>query len=194
MRLVLASQNPDKAKELQDILADSRIEVLTLAQMGIFSSPEETGSTFLENARIKALAAQAELGTSDYIIADDSGLCVDALSGAPGIYSARYEGLSTSTERNQRLLHNLDGVENRKASFHCALVLLAPNGEEHDFYGEIEGTIAKKSQGTGGFGYDPLFVLDGTSMTMADLSEDEKNRVSHRAKATQALKQYLSTQ
>ena len=188
MRILLASGNRKKAAEIARILgagAGQRLGVLTLAELPALSSPEETGATFLENARIKARAGAAGSGLPT--IGEDSGLCVDALQGGPGIFSARYaEG--DDAARCAKLLEALRDVPvgRRGARFVCAVVLAHPDGREVSAEGSCEGQIALAPRGTGGFGYDPVFLLrDGRAM--AELTPDEKEAVSHRGRALRAL-------
>jgi len=187
MRLLLASGNRKKAAEMSAILGDGaavRFEVLTLADFPGLAVPEETGTTFLENARIKARAGAAGSGLPT--IGEDSGLVVDALGGAPGIYSARYA--ADDRARCEKLLRALAGVGagRRTARYICAAVLALPDGSEVSEEGSCEGAIAQEQRGTGGFGYDPVFLLpDGR--TMAELSPEQKAAISHRGRALRLL-------
>ena len=188
MRILLASGNRKKAAEIAAILgagAGQRLGVLTLAELPGLESPEETGATFLENARIKARAGAAGSGLPT--LGEDSGLCVDSLGGAPGILSARYaEG--DDAARWGKLLHELRDVPagRRTARYVCAAVLAMPDGREETAEGTCEGEIALAPRGTGGFGYDPVFLRpDGR--TVAELSPAEKDAVSHRGKALRSL-------
>lgn len=193
MKFVLASHNRAKMKEMQDILADCGVEVVLQSDVGLSLEPEETGATFLENARIKAQAVMEASGLP--ALADDSGLCVDWLQGAPGIYSARYGGASTDAERYTLLLENLRGATNRAAHFHTAIVCLFPGGGEVCAEGDCYGTIAYAPRGEGGFGYDPVFYVPELCKTFAQLTPEEKNAISHRGNALRAfaekLKEYL---
>ena len=186
MKIVLATHNKHKTFEFKRILSASNadIEILTLDDIGFTDEIIEDGSTFEENAFIKA-SAVAKLG---YIgIADDSGLCVDALDGAPGIYSARYAGSDCNDkENNKKLLINLSGVEKdkRSAKFVCAIACAFPNGNGNfSVRGESKGFITYEESGNGGFGYDPLFYCPDFGKTFAELSADEKNSISHRGRA-----------
>lgn len=193
LRFVLASRNRSKLREMQTILGELGIEVLSQEEVGLDIEPEETGSTYEENAAIKALAVMKASGLP--AIADDSGLSVDALGGAPGIYSARYGGSHdrTDEERNATLLQNLRGVEDRRARYVAAIAAAFPDGRIFYARGECEGTISDEPRGKGGFGYDPLFTLpDGRRM--AELTEEEKNRISHRGRALREMKQILTMQ
>ncbi len=187
MRLLLASGNRKKALEMAAILgegAGERVEVLTLEDFPALGSPEETGATFLENARIKARAGAAGSGLPT--IGEDSGLTVDALGGAPGIFSARYAG--DDRARCDKLLRELAGVppERRTARYVCAAVLALPDGREEHSEGTCEGAIALAPRGTGGFGYDPVFLLQDGRM-MAELTGEQKAAVSHRGRALRHL-------
>ena len=177
MKIVLASSNEHKVKEINEIVADSGIEFI-LPPEGF--DPIEDGTTFEENSLIKARAAW-EL-TKNWAMADDSGLCIDALNGNPGIYSARYA--NTPQTRIERVLRELEGVKDRSARFVCAMTLINPAGEvAFACKGICEGSIIEEQRGTHGFGYDPIFLLKDSDRTMAELSDKEKNKVSHRAVA-----------
>ena len=183
MRFVLASNNKKKLAELKTILADLNAEVLSQSEAGLNFEAEETGVTFEENALIKAKAAADAL--NETAIADDSGLVVEALGGEPGVYSARYGGDSchSDEERTALLLKNMEGVTDRSAMFVSCIACVFPNGELITARGECKGTIIHSARGDGGFGYDPVFVPDGMQKTMAELSPEEKNAVSHRGAA-----------
>lgn len=193
MKFVLASQNRGKLKELQTILGELGIEVVLQADLGISVDVEETGTTFSENATLKAKAVMEASGLP--AIADDSGLCVDWLQGAPGIYSARYGGVETDEERNQLLLANMRGALNRSAHFHADIVCCFPNGDVLNTAGDCFGTIAYAPNGEGGFGYDPIFFIPELRKTLAQVTAEEKNAISHRGNALRAmavvLKEYL---
>ena len=184
--LLIATNNQGKIKELQDLLKDTGIELVTPAQIGLDLDVVEDGATYAENATKKAVAfAQASELIS---LADDSGLEVDALDGAPGLYSARYgstHGVKLSdAERRLVLIQNLQGKPRPwTARFHATIAVAVPNGETHLAEGLCEGEIIPKERGTGGFGYDPIFLLSELGKTMAELSMEEKNRLSHRARA-----------
>lgn len=191
-RLVLASHNAKKAKELRAILAPLGIELATLTDFPGAPEPEETGTTFEENAVIKAVSALAFTGVT--AVADDSGLMVDALGGAPGVYSARFAGEHAGDEANNRLLlEKLAGVpeEGRGAKF-VSVVALAQTGKKiTTFRGETKGRIVETLRGKGGFGFDPLFLSDDLGVTFAEAGEEEKNRVSHRGRALAGLVEVL---
>lgn len=185
MKIVLASSNKHKVQEINDIVAGKNLEFI-LPPAGF--DPIENGKTFEENSYIKALEAWKL--TKTWTLADDSGLCVDALEGKPGIYSARYA--ETPALRIERVLNEMQDNENRNAHFTCAMTLINPEGKvvfKHE--GICEGTITKQPRGANGFGYDPIFQLKNSTMTMAELSEDDKNKVSHRSKALNAVIDYL---
>lgn len=186
MRILLATQNQGKVKELQNLLADTPIEVLSLRDIPDWEEVEETGSTFAENAKIKALAAAQQTGF--IALADDSGLEVDALGGAPGVYSARYAGEPKDDEHNNdKLLQALETVpeEKRTARFRCALVIATPEGQTFLTEGTVEGRILRGRRGQEGFGYDPLFFIPDFGRTMAELTLVQKNKISHRSQAFQ---------
>ena len=188
---VLASHNRAKLIEMRDILGELGIRVLSQAEAGVDVEPEETGSTFEENALIKARAVMEASGMP--AVADDSGLAVDALSGAPGVYSARYGGGHdrTDAERNALLLKNMENEEHRSAKFVSVIAVAWPDGRVVTARGEVCGEIAREERGSNGFGYDPLFLLpDGRHM--AELSSEEKNSISHRGNALRELKRILT--
>lgn len=185
MKIVLASSNKHKVKEINAIIEGSGIEFI-LPPEGF--DPVEDGKTFEENSLIKARAAW-EL-TKNWAMADDSGLCIDALGGKPGIFSARYA--DTPQSRIDRVLKELEGVEDRTAHFECAMTLINPDGEvEFACKGICEGSIVKEQRGGNGFGYDPIFLIKNSDKTMAELSDSEKNQISHRARALRELHSYL---
>ena len=185
MKILLASNNKKKLSELKAILG-YKFEVLSLAEAGVESEPEETGTTFEENAEIKAVSACKASGLP--AIADDSGLSVDALGGAPGVYSARYGGKNTNDRKNNELLlKNLENAENRKARFVSAICFCMPSGEKYFSRGECEGTILKAPRGENGFGYDPLFYVEEYKKTFAELDGSEKNKISHRGRALKKI-------
>lgn len=191
--IVLASSNAHKVSEIKAIFKEMGFDVVSLDAVGLGDIDiEETGATFEENAKIKALAIHERLG--GYTLADDSGLEVDALGGAPGVYSARYAGEPKDDHRNnEKLLAALCDVpeHERTGRFVTALCMIFPDGKEVSVRGTVEGIIAKAPKGTNGFGYDPLFLVPTLNKTFAELSSEEKNTISHRAHALQALKERL---
>ena len=190
MKLVLASKNKKKLVEMNDILSHLGIEVCSEAEAGVDVEVEETGPTVEENSRLKAEAVRKASGMP--AIADDSGLCVDVLNGAPGVYSARYggEGLD-DTGRYRLLLENMKGQMPRTAKFVSVITCCFPNGDVISARGECPGTIAFAPMGEGGFGYDPVFFIPGLKKTFAQLTPEEKNAISHRGKALELFKAKL---
>ena len=191
-KLVLASNNPGKLREFQHMLEPLGIEVLTQAELGI-SEAEEPHVTFIENALAKARHVSRLSGLP--ALADDSGICVAALNGAPGVFSARYAGDSPKSDQrnNEKLLHDMLGVTDRRAHYYCVLVLVrfADDPQPIIAEGEWHGEIAHIEQGGGGFGYDPLFWLPHLNRMSAELTRDEKHEISHRGKAMKVLLQRL---
>lgn len=182
MKVVLASHNQKKMVEMKAILSQMGVEVLSQAEVGVDLEPEETGTTFEENARIKAQAVMQATGLP--AIADDSGLMVDALGGDPGVCSARYGGPGLDdTGRWQLLLKNMAGESNRACKFVSVICCAFPDGGEVMARGECPGILAQGPSGDGGFGYDPIFYLPQLGKTMAQLTPAEKNQISHRARA-----------
>lgn len=187
IKIVFATGNPHKLHEINEISKGSGIEFVLPPDN---FDPDETGLTFEENSYIKAKEAARLSGSIS--LADDSGLCVDALNGEPGIYSARYA--ETPQARIDKLLANLTDVGNRKAKFVCAMTLVDESGNILDKeIGECHGQIAQKQSGVNGFGYDPIFLVDGYGITMADMSEELKNVVSHRSSALNNIISYIKT-
>lgn len=195
MKFVLASQNKHKLAEMQAILSAHGVEVALQSDLGLHVDVEETGSTFAENAMLKAQAVMKASGLP--AIADDSGVCVDALGGAPGVYSARYGGPELDDiGRYQLLLNNMRGASSRAAHFTSAIACVFPNGDTIEAEGICPGSIAYAPQGDGGFGYDPVFYLPQLRKTYAQLTPEEKAAVSHRGKALEVfdgkLREYLA--
>ena len=190
MRAVLASNNKKKMVEMRAILGELGVEVLSQADVGVSIEPEENGTTFEENSRIKAMAIMEATGLP--AIADDSGLVVEALDGAPGVYSARYggEGLD-DTGRWQLLLKNMEGKENRACKFVSVICCAFPDGTQLMARGEVHGVVAQGPSGEGGFGYDPIFWLPEQGKSMAELTAEEKNKISHRGNALRVFKKEL---
>ena len=191
MRIVFATGNEGKMREVRRILSPLQMEILSMKEAGVSAEPEETGSTFEENACIKAKACAARLNDSGTIVmADDSGLEVDALGKEPGIYSSRFMGEDTPyTVKNMTIVKRLEGVpdEERTARFVCAIAAVMPDGTTITAQDTIEGRIGYGEKGNNGFGYDPIFYLPDRGCTTAELTADEKNKISHRGKALQKM-------
>jgi XTP/dITP diphosphohydrolase len=186
--LVLATRNAGKTREIREFLRDFPVEIKNLDDLGPIPSVEEDGTTFDENAYKKASFTAKVLGLP--ALADDSGLEVDALGGAPGVHSARYAGQSaTDAENNSKLMHKMDGETNRTAAFTCVISIAVPSGAALTYEARCEGLIAETPGGNKGFGYDPVFYYPPLKRTFAQLSAEEKNRVSHRGKALAELKE-----
>jgi XTP/dITP diphosphohydrolase len=189
---VAATKNKGKIKEINEILSGFPFQVISMEELGITQDIEENGSTFEENAMIKA--AEIHNITGETVMADDSGLEVDYLNGAPGIYSARFAGEgATDEERNIKLLSMLEGVpfEKRKARFVCAIAVVMQNGKSFTVKGICEGYIGTGPKGKNGFGYDPLFFMPEFNMTTAQLAPEEKHEISHRGKALKLMAERL---
>lgn len=192
-RIIFATGNADKMKEIRMILSDMGMEILSMKEAGVCADIVEDGKTFEENAMIKA-AAIAKLLPEDIVLADDSGLEIDYLNKEPGVYSARYMGEDTSYEvKNQNLIDRLEGVpkEERTARFVCAIAAVLPDGSTRVTRGTIEGYIGWEPAGVNGFGYDPIFYVDAYGCSTAELSPEEKNKVSHRGNALRAMREEL---
>ncbi len=188
--ITLGTSNPHKVFEINKIAKPFDIEFLPLKSENF--NPNENGETFEENAKIKAMEAAKVSNCGNYFMADDSGLCVDFLNGAPGIHSARYA--ETPDKRIEKLLLNLKEDKKRCAHFVCALCLVDNKGNIlHTENGIVKGKIAHSKKGTNGFGYDPVFIVDGINKTMAELSEDEKNTLSHRGKALFSMIKWIKS-
>lgn len=184
-RLILATRNTHKTEEIRHIIGD-RFEVLDVTSFPDLPEIEETGSTFLENARLKALGISRRI--DGWVLADDSGLEVDALGGAPGVWSSSYGGEEGNhAKNNERLMKEMAGKAERSARFRCTLVLAKDGEEMAVFTGTVEGRIAESPSGNGGFGYDPLFIPEGHTATMADLGATVKSTLSHRAEAIRSF-------
>ena len=191
-KIIFATGNENKMKEIRQIMGEVPLEILSMKQAGITADIVEDGTTFEENALIKAKAI-AEI-TKEIVLADDSGLEIDALNKEPGIYSARYMGEDTSYRiKNQNLIERLEGVEEdkRTARFVCAIAAAFPDGEVITTIGTVEGRIAHEEKGENGFGYDPIFYVPEFGCTTAELSDEEKNKISHRGNALRAMKEKL---
>lgn len=190
--LWIATTNQGKLNEFRNLLMNV-VKIHSPSELKSYFSPKETGTTFVENARIKAKSLKAMV--DGWVVADDSGLIVEGLGGMPGIHSARYAGDKASDGENVAKLLKMMQIRtpgNRAAKFVCALVVISPTGEEHVIETEFTGKISQKSQGTTGFGYDPVFVPDGFEKTLSELGLAVKNQHSHRAKAIQALKKLVA--
>ncbi len=188
MELLIATNNAHKVEEFKRLFAGLGIDVFSLKEKGISVEIEENGTTFAENAYIKAKTIYDLVKAP--VIADDSGICVDALFGAPGVYSARYGGEGLDDKgRTALLLKNMEGVKDRSAHFACAICYIDALGKRHDFYGECQGTIGFSPKGENGFGYDPVFMVGEKSFS--ELSGKEKDQISHRGKANEKLLAYM---
>ena len=186
MRIVLASGNAHKAVELTRLLPGWDVEPWP------DELPEETGQTFEDNALLKARHVWRELGGAEWVLADDSGIAAGALGGAPGVRSARFAGeRATDAENLTALLQALAAADDRRVAYVAELVMISPDGRELYARGELRGTLAAEPRGTGGFGYDPAFVPEGEERTVGEMSAEEKDAVSHRARAAAALRELL---
>lgn len=191
-RIIFATGNEGKMREIREILADLELPIFSMKEVGAFVDVEETGTTFGENAQLKAMAVWKKTG--DIVLADDSGLEVDYLGGEPGIYSARYLGEDTSYDiKNQVIIDRLAEAreEERTARFVSAIAAVLPDGSVLHTEAAVEGVIAHEPAGSGGFGYDPIFYLPEFGKTSAEITMEEKNRISHRGKALEAMKRKL---
>ena len=185
--LVIATRNKGKTAEIRDLLKGFPVEIKDLDDLGPIPDVVEDGETFDENAYKKASFTARILGLP--ALADDSGLMVDALNGAPGVHSARYAGENaTDRDRFEKLLKELQNVDNRKAAFECIISIAVPTGPALTYEGRCEGIIAQKASGSNGFGYDPIFFFPPLGKTFAELTREEKSRVSHRGKALQEIR------
>lgn len=192
-KIIFATGNQGKIREIKQIMADMDVEILSMKEAGIFMEIEENGTTFEENALIKARAIAKEAGA--LVLADDSGLEIDYLDKAPGVLSARYLGEDTSYDvKNTHILGLLKDVKgkDRSARFVCSIAAVFPDGREFTTYATIEGEIAHKIEGENGFGYDPIFFVPEFGKTTAQLSSEEKNKISHRGKALTMMKEILN--
>lgn len=192
MRFIIATGNKDKVREINEILAGTEFEAVSMKEAGFNPEIIEDGSTFEENALIKAKAVHALC--NEYVMADDSGLCIDALDGAPGIYSARFCGEdSTYPEKFAKINEMLEGVpdEKRTAHFTCAIAVVRPDGSSFTVEEYFNGVLLREPQGENGFGYDPIFFVPEYNMTSAEMSIDLKNSMSHRGKALRLMVEKL---
>jgi len=188
MELIFATHNNNKVKEVTKMLP-SYLSMKSLTDINFFDEIEETGTTFEKNAQLKAKTIFDKTGKN--IFADDSGLVIEALDGAPGVYSARYAGTGKDEDNIAKALKELEGKTNRKAYF-ISIFCLILDGKEYFFEGRVNGTIATEIMGDNGFGYDPIFILDGFSKSFAQMSPEEKNAISHRGKAVEKLNDFLT--
>ena len=189
MKLIIASNNKHKIREIKAILGSCFEDICSMSEAGIVHETVEDGTTFLENATKKACEMAEISGCAS--LADDSGICVDALDGAPGVYSARFAGVcgthADDEANNDLLLEKLKGKSNRKAHYTCAMVIAYPGGKTVCAEGYMYGEITTERKGNGGFGYDPIFRPDGYDVTVGEISDEEKNKISHRSKALAIL-------
>ena len=197
MKVIFATGNMGKMREIRAIMSDTDAEVLSMKEADVYTDVVEDGSTFMENAFIKARAVAKlvkQKGITAAVVADDSGLVVDALGGEPGIYSARYLGEDTPYKiKNAKIIERLEGVEDEKrtARFVCAMAVVFPDGNEDCYEATYEGRIGYEEKGPNGFGYDPIFYLPDRGVYSAELDPDEKNRISHRGKGLEGIKEIL---
>ena len=197
MKVIFATGNMGKMREIRAIMSDTDAEVLSMKEADVYTDVVEDGSTFMENAFIKARAVAKlvkQKGITAAVVADDSGLVVDALGGEPGIYSARYLGEDNPYKiKNAKIIERLEGVEDEKrtARFVCAMAVVFPDGSEDCYEATYEGRIGYEEKGPNGFGYDPIFYLPDRGVYSAELDPDEKNRISHRGKALEGIKEIL---
>lgn len=192
MRIILSSANPDKVREIKEILGEAHQEVISKAELGMTQDVEETGETLRANAYLKADAIYHKF--PEYVVADDTGLFVDALGGRPGVYAARYAGEHCSYQDNvDKMLRELDGVpeDKRGARFKTVICLMRPDGSVEYVEGVLKGGIATEPMGSHGFGYDPIFIPEGYDISLGQMEEEEKNHISHRKKAFDALLKIL---
>jgi XTP/dITP diphosphohydrolase len=192
LKVVLATGNQDKVREIRQILSDAPVELVSLAELPDVTPAEEDGRSFEENALKKAMSVWQQTGLAS--LADDSGLEVEALGGEPGVKSARFAGEDASyADNNRKLLEKLRSVaaEKRKAAFVCVAALITPKGKMIIQRGEVKGRIIEEYRGEGGFGYDPVFYLPDRKKTMAELGPEEKNEISHRAQAFNAMRSFI---
>ncbi len=194
MKIIFATGNENKMREIREIYGDLGYEILSMKEAGIDTDIVEDGKTFEENALIKARAVAEAYNNEAVVLADDSGLEVDALGGEPGVYSARYMGEDTPySVKNQNIIDRLDGVpkEKRTARFVCAIAAVFPDGHTALKRGTIEGYIGYEPAGANGFGYDPIFFVDEFGCTTAEMSPEQKNSISHRGNALRMMKEEL---
>ena len=196
LKLIIATSNKDKVREIGEILKDTPFTAVSMHEEGLDPDIVEDGKTFEENALIKARAVHG-LAENCYVMADDSGLCIDALDGAPGIYSARFCGEdSTYPEKFAKIFEMLKDVpeEKRTAKFVCSIAVVRPDGTDFTVRGEVCGILHEKPAGDGGFGYDPIFYVPEFGMTTAQMTKEQKNSISHRGKALRAMAEKLKSE
>ena len=196
LKLIIATSNKDKVREISEILKDTPFKAVSMHEEGLDPDIIEDGKTFEENALIKARAVHS-LAHDCYVMADDSGLCIDALDGAPGIYSARFCGEdSTYPEKFKKIFEMLKDVpeEKRTAKFVCSIAVVKPDGSEFTVRGEVCGVLHETPAGDGGFGYDPIFFVPEFGMTTAQMTKEQKNTISHRGKALRAMAEKLRSE
>jgi XTP/dITP diphosphohydrolase len=196
MEVWVATGNQGKLKEYQAMFASVAVELHSQNELPVYSSPDETGETFEANARIKA-KSMAAMKAGTWVFAEDSGLMVEGLGGLPGVHSARYAGAHASDPENRAKLLKMMKIRSatkREAKFVACVVAISPEGQEHVFMGEMSGTIATQEAGKGGFGYDPVFIPEGESRTLAEMEPGEKNAISHRKQAAKQLIELLKSQ
>ena len=191
MKLLISTNNPDKVREFTQILAGLPLEIVTPSSLGLRLEAEETGATFAENAELKARAFHEATGLPS--LADDSGLEVEALDGAPGVYSARYQGLPDGEAKNRLVLHQMEEVpwERRDCRYVAELAIVDEKGKLHRCRGILNGKVAMEPRGQGGFGFDPIFFVPSRGRTVAEMAPEEKNRISHRGKAGRCARRVL---
>lgn len=188
MELIFATHNQHKLEEVKQMLPQN-LQFKSLTEIDFHDEIEETGTTFIENATIKAQTIFQKTGVN--VFADDSGLVIEGLDGAPGVYSARYAGTGKSEDNIAKVLEELKGIENRKAYF-IAVFCLILDGKEYFFEGRVNGTIAEEILGADGFGYDPIFIPEGYTKSFAQMTAEEKNSMSHRGRAVEQLNEFLT--
>jgi len=195
MKFIVATKNKNKLSEIKDILKDFPFDVVSMEEVGIGDEIEENADTFEGNALLKAKAIHSKTG--GYVMADDSGLCIDALGGAPGIYSARFAGENTDYQTKINKIWEMmkqSGSNSKDARFVCAIAVIDPDGKEYILRGECEGVICDKIQGNNGFGYDPVFLIPHLGKTTAQLSPEDKNKISHRGRALAKMVEMLKNE
>ncbi len=191
MKIIFATNNQHKMEEIKKKFVNRKYEVVSLKEVGINIDVEENGATFEENSYIKAKAVYDIIEEKVIVMSDDSGLVVDYINGEPGIMSARYLGDVTQEEKNQSIINRLEGASDRKAQFVCCITTILPNGEHFSKTGTIKGLITEEVNGTGGFGYDPIFYSIEAKNTLANISMEEKNSISHRGRALDMTREAL---